>query len=161
MTNTAPETGVCFGKPVTIRFGMFAVMLGTTTGGSIAYAAPCGFTSKSLQLTKALNEVTIPDCDDPDAVAWIGRDAASLSAQISGEGVLAQEAVDTWLEAQSSVDSVPIKIVLTFPAKVITWTGLAHVSDLTVTGELGQRVTMNVTIQSDGELVRVSVPTGS
>ncbi|NTI48504.1 hypothetical protein G6L94_09290 [Agrobacterium rhizogenes] len=148
-------------KPVTIRFGMFAVMLGTTSGGTTTYAAPCGFTSKSLQLTKELNEVTIPDCDDPDAVAWVGRDAASLSAQVSGEGVLAEESIDVWLDAQNSVDSVPIKIVLTFPAKVITWTGLAHVSDLTVTGELGQRVTMNVTIQSDGELVRVSTPTGS
>lgn len=147
-------------KPVTIRFGMFAVMLGNVATPGV-YAAPCGFTSKSLQLTKELNEVTIPDCDDPDAVAWIGRDAASLSAQVSGEGVLAQEAVDTWLAAQESIDSIPIKIVLSFPAKTVTWTGLAHVSDLTITGDLGQRVTMNVTIQSDGELVRVSAPVGS
>ena len=148
-------------KPTTARFGMFAVQLGVDTGGTIAYTAPCGFTSKSLQLSKDLNDVQIPDCDNPDEVAWLGRDAVSLSAQVSGEGVLAAESVDTWLEASENIESVPVKIILTFPAKVITWTGKMHVSELTIGAELGGRVTLNVTMNSDGELVRVSTPVGS
>ena len=144
-------------KPTTARFGKFSVKLGNDAL-PIVYAAPCGFTSKSLTLTKELQEVNIPDCDDPDAVAWVGRDASSLSASVSGEGVLASEAVDTWLEAFEAVESTPVKIELEFPAKTITWTGNMHVSTLTVGAEQGGRVTISVELQSDGELVRVTAP---
>jgi hypothetical protein len=140
-------------QPSTARFGKFRILLGSGTG-PITYAAPCGFTSKSLTLAKDLTDVTIPDCDDPDAVSWIGRDASTLSASVSGEGVLAAESVETWLDAWESVDSVPVKIEIEFPAKTITWTGLMHVSSLNPSTEQGGRVTMSVELQSDGELVR-------
>lgn len=144
-------------RPTTARFGKFSVKLGNDATPTV-YTAPCGFTSKSLTLTKELQEVNIPDCDDPDAVAWVGRDASSLSASVSGEGVLASEAVDTWLDAQESVDSVPVKVELEFPAKSIAWTGNMHVANLTLGAEQGGRVTISAELQSDGELVRVSTP---
>ncbi|MBY3333746.1 phage tail tube protein [Rhizobium ruizarguesonis] len=140
-------------QPSTARFGKFRIMLGNSAD-PIVYAAPCGFTSKSLTLTKDLTDVTLPDCDDPDAVAWVGRDASTLSASVSGEGVLASESVETWLDAWENVESVPVKIEIEFPAKTITWTGLMHVSSLNPSTEQGGRVTMSVEMQSDGELVR-------
>ncbi|MCK1503863.1 phage tail tube protein [Bradyrhizobium sp. 18] len=141
-------------KPTTARFGKFRVFLGD--GGSpIVYTSPCGFTSKSLTLTKNLSEVNIPDCDDPDAVAWVGRDATSLSAAVSGEGVLASESVETWLDAWENEESIPVKIEVEFAAKTITWTGLMHVATFTTGAQQGGRATANVEMQSDGELVRV------
>lgn len=140
-------------KPTTARFGKFRVLLGDS-GSPIVYASPCGFTSKSLTLTKNLTEVNLPDCDDPDAVAWVGRDASSLSASVSGDGVLASESVEAWLDAWESVDSIPVKIEVEFPAKTITWTGLMHVATFTAGAEQGGRVTAQVEMQSDGELVR-------
>ena len=144
-------------QPTTAKFGKFRVLLGD--GASpIVYAAPCGFTSKSLTLTKDLTDVNLPDCDDPDAVAWVGRDAASLSASVSGEGVLASESVETWLDAWESSDSIPVKIEVEFPAKTITWTGFMHIATFTAGAEQGGRVTANVEMQSDGELVRAVTP---
>ncbi|MBX4992895.1 hypothetical protein ABID08_002068 [Rhizobium binae] len=140
-------------QPSTARFGKFRILLGNNAE-PIVYTAPCGFTSKSLTLTKDLTDVTLPDCDDPDAVAWVGRDASTLSASVSGEGVLASESVETWLDAWENVASVPVKIEIEFPAKTITWTGLMHVSSLNPSTEQGGRVTMSVEMQSDGELVR-------
>lgn len=140
-------------QPSTARFGKFRIMLGNSAD-PIVYTAPCGFTSKSLTLTKDLTDVTLPDCADPDAVAWVGRDASTLSASVSGEGVLASESVETWLDAWENVESVPVKIEIEFPAKTITWTGLMHVSSLNPSTEQGGRVTMSVEMQSDGELVR-------
>lgn len=140
-------------QPTTARFGKFKVMLGDDAS-PIVYTAPCGFTSKSLTLTKNLTEINLPDCDDPDAVAWVGRDAESLSASISGEGVLAAQSVDTWLEAWESVDSVPARIEIEFPAKTIVWEGLMHVATFTASAEQGGRVTASIEMQSDGELVR-------
>lgn len=140
-------------QPSTARFGKFRILLGNEAE-PIVYTAPCGFTSKSLTLTKDLTDVTIPDCDDPDAVSWIGRDASTLSASVSGEGVLAAESVETWLDAWENVNAVPVKIEIEFPAKTITWTGLMHVASLNPSTEQGGRVTMTVEMQSDGELVR-------
>lgn len=140
-------------KPTTAKFGKFRVLLGNDAS-PIVYAAPCGFTSKSLTLTKNLTEINLPDCDDPDAVAWVGRDAASLSASVSGEGVLASESVETWLEAWENDDPVPVKIEIEFPAKTITWTGFMHIATFTTGAEQGGRATASIEMQSDGELVR-------
>lgn len=144
-------------QATTIKGGKIKVLLGNSAS-PIVYAAPCGFTQRSITLNKGLEEINIPRCDDPDAVDWVGRDATSLSMTISGEGVLAAESVDTWLEAFDSIDSVPVKVEWEFPAKTITWTGLMHIESMEVGANNGQRATNNVTLQSDGEMVRVSTP---
>lgn len=141
-------------RATTIKGGKVRVLL--DLAGTGTYVATCGFTSRSISLNKGLEEVRIPDCDDPDKIDWLGRDASSLSMAISGEGVLAAESVDTWLDAVESVDSVQCKVEWEFPAKTITWTGLVHVETFEVTGENGRRVTSTVSIQSDLEMVRTS-----
>ncbi|WP_043623578.1 phage tail tube protein [Ensifer sp. ZNC0028] len=144
-------------KPTTARFGAFAVMLGTLVAAPV-YSAPCGFTSKSLALTKDLTEVVIPDCDAPDAASWVGRDVTSLSASVNGEGVLAAESVKTWLDAYNRTEPTPVKIVLTLKTETITWTGVMHVANLTIDAEQGGRVNLNVELSSDGELVQTITP---
>lgn len=140
-----------------IKGGQVAVMLGDSAS-PIVYTAPCGFTQRSISLNKGLEEINIPDCENPDLVDWVGRDATSLSMSVSGEGVLASESVETWLDAWEDVDSVPAKIVWTFPAKVITWTGYMHVESIETTAPNGRTVTANISMQSDGEMTRVVTP---
>ncbi|RUM99035.1 hypothetical protein EET67_05195 [Pseudaminobacter arsenicus] len=145
-------------QATTIKGGKIRVML--SDGGSPAvYAAPCGLTQRSLTLSKNLNEVTIPDCLDPDKVDWVGRDAASLSMSISGEGVLASESIEAWLDAGESIDSVDVKIEIEFPATTYTYTGKMQVESLEVGANNGERATISVSMQSDGEMVRTSAPT--
>lgn len=139
-------------QPTTIKGGKVLVKLGS--GSPLTYEAPCGFTQRSLTLTKNLEEVNIPDCDDPDQVDWVGRDATSLSMSVSGEGVLAAESVETWLAAWEDVESVPVQIDIVFPANTITWVGYMHVESIEVGANNGQRVTANISMQSDGEMVR-------
>lgn len=141
----------------TIRGGKVRILLeDATTPGT--YVAPCGFTSKSVTFTKGLEEVQVPDCADPDKVDWIGRDAVSLSIGVSGEGVLAVESGETWLDAWESVESVGAKIEIEFPAKTLTYTGKMHVESLELGAPNGRRVTNNVSMQSDGEMVRTETP---
>jgi len=144
-------------QATTIKGGKFRVLIGNDAT-PIVYAAPCGFTQRSITLNKGLEEINVPDCEDPDKVDWVGRDATSLSMTVSGEGVLAAESVDTWLDAFESIDSVPVKVEWEFPAKTITWTGLMHIESLEAGAQNGQRATLNVTMQSDGEMVRVTTP---
>lgn len=146
-------------KPTTVRFGRFLVKIAAIATPTV-FVAPCGFTSKSLVLSKNLEEINIPDCDNPDDPAWIGRDVSSLTASVSGDGVLAEESVQMWLTAYNSTLPVPVEIelVLSGTASVI-WTGSMHLSNLTVGGEQGGRVTISVEMQSDGELTGVFNPT--
>lgn len=143
-------------KPVTTKGGLLRILLGNSAT-PIVYTAPCGLTSKSLTISKGMEEVNIPDCDDPTAIDWVGRDATSLSMAVSGEGVLAQNAVETWLDAAESPDSVPVKIEMEFPTTTWTWTGYMHVESAELgAGSNTGRVTINISMQSDGEMVRTS-----
>lgn len=139
--------------PVTAKFGKFRILLGDDAD-PIVYTAPCGFTSKSMTLTKSLSEVSIPDCDDPDAPIVLGRDVESISTSVSGEGVLAASSVVTWLEAYENTESIPVKVEIEFSTGIVTWTGLMHIESLELGAEQGGRVTINVSMQSDGALVR-------
>lgn len=138
--------------PVTARFGKFRVLLGNDAD-PIVYTAPCGFTSKSLTLGKSLSEVSIPDCDDPDKPIATGRDVESTTASVSGEGVLAASALPTWIAAYKSTEAVPVKVEIEFSTGTLTFTGLMHLETLEIGAEQGGRVTISVSLQSDGELV--------
>jgi len=147
-------------QATTIKGGKIKVLIGNSAT-PIVYTSPCGFTQRSITLNKGLEEANIPDCEDPDKVDWVGRDATSLSMSVSGEGVLASESVETWLDAFESIDSVPVKVEWEFPAKTITWTGFMHIESMEVGANNGQRATNNVSLQSDGEMVRVNTLAGS
>lgn len=146
-------------QPTTTKGGRFRVLLGNDAS-PIVYTAPCGFNSKSMTLTKGLEEISLGDCADPDKVPWLGRDATSLSMTISGEGVLAEESVETWVDAWENTDSVPAKVEIEFAGgKTITWTGFMHVGTLTMGHPTAQgRVTNNVEMSSDGEMARTVTP---
>lgn len=143
--------------PVTIKGGKVRVLLESPVSPGI-YEAPCGFTQRSVTLNKQLADFQLPDCDDPDKVDWLGRDATSLSMTVSGEGVAAEESVEVWWDAFENVDSIGVKVEMEFPSKLATWTGRMHIESLEQAAPNGQRVTMNVTMQSDGEMVRVMTP---
>lgn len=143
-------------QATTIRGGKVRILLGSGEN-PIIYSAPCGFTNRSITFTKGLEEANVPDCDDPDKIDWIGRDATSLSITVSGEGVLAYESVDTWDNALVNLTSVPAIIEIEWPTKVVTWTGDFFIESLEVGATNGTRTTLNVTMQSDGEFVRGQV----
>lgn len=144
-------------QATTIKSGKIRILLGNDASPTV-YSAPCGFTQRSISISKGLEEINVPDCNDPDKVDWVGRDATSLSMSVSGEGVLAAESVETWLDAVDSLDSVPVKIEWEFPAKTITWTGSMHLESIEAGATNGQRATLNVSMQSDGAMVRVVTP---
>jgi predicted secreted protein len=142
--------------PTTTRGGKVRVLLDLDENAT--YTAPCGFNSKSVTLSKGLEEILLSDCESPDDVPWIGRDAVSLSMSVSGEGVLAKESKETWLTAFHQTESVPAKVEIEWSdGDIDTWTGNMHVESLEIGAQNGRRVTLNASLQSDGEMVRTVV----
>ena len=72
--------------------------------------------------------------------------------------MLAEESVETWVDAFDSVDSIPVKVELEFPLKTYTWTGYMHLESLESGVANAGRATLNVSMQSDGEMVRTVTP---
>lgn len=136
-----------------IKGGSVRVYLGNDANPTV-YTAPCGFTSRSITINKALSEEKLPDCDDPDKVPWTGRGATSKALEISGEGVLAQQSMQTWLDALDSTDSVPVKIEITFPKYTVTWEGKMQVDSLQITAPNGEIVKASISMKNDGEMVQ-------
>jgi predicted secreted protein len=131
----------------TLKFSQFLIKLGNGMSPEV-FAAPCGLNSRGFSRTASTSDTNVPDCADPDAPSWLERDVVSLSGQMSGSGVVADEDFDTWNDWFESGVSKHIQITLGSR----TWTGSAILSKLDITGQRGQRVQFSVSIDSDGEI---------
>lgn len=140
-------------QATTIKFGRMIVKLGDGSASPETFTAPCGLTTQALNRSKTLNETNVPDCDDPDAVTWVGREVQSLSWGISGSGVLAGESIAQWEDFLADTDSRSVEVTIIFPLATYTYTGRAHLETFNISGELGQKVQVEVSMQGDGELV--------
>jgi len=140
-------------QATTLSFSAFKVMLETDTPGT--FAAPCGLTSRSISFSKETNDTTSIDCEDEDAPAWVDRDVVSLSATISGEGVMARESIDLWRDAFTTTDTVNARIEVAGEAAQGGgyWSGKFHLTSFEPGAERGQRVSVSVEMQSSGPVV--------
>lgn len=138
-------------KATTLKFSQFLILIGD--GGSPqGFGDPCGLTSRGFNRTAEMNDTNTPDCDDPDAPSWLERDVVSLAGEMTGSGVVAEESIDTWDEWFESGESRDVRIEL----NTRVWEGRAKLSQFNITGERGQRVNVEVTIVSDGPIIRTS-----
>lgn len=145
-------------KPKTFRPGRFLIMLGDGATPE-QFRAPCGFSSKSFTWNRGLSEVNIPDCVDPDQPDWTGRDVQSMSCSLSGEGLLTVEALPTWLGVLNSIESVNVQVELTYPdVGVLLMSGAMQLESFEIGAQQGQRVSANVSMQSDGEMTSSWTP---
>ena len=79
-----------------IRFGKQALLLGNGATPTEVFSAPCGFEQLTMTVNVATNDTNIPDCDDPDLVAWLETETVSKQMRLSGSGLLDQSALTTW-----------------------------------------------------------------
>lgn len=133
-------------QATTLKFSQFLVQLGNGAVPEV-FASPCGLNSRSFNRTAATNDTNVPDCDNPDAPSWLERDIVSLSAAISGAGVVADEDFDTWNTWFEDGSTKNVKITL----GTRVWIGPYKLTKLNVTGNRGSRTTFDASLDSDGE----------
>lgn len=142
-------------KPTTLPYSKMIVYVGD--GGSPEnFDDPCGLTTKGLDFTGAAGEAVVPDCDDPDAPAWIERAMRSLSGKITGTGILAVESFIVWRDWCLSGLPKHCRVQL-------VGTGLGYYSgsflltSFSIKATHGEKVTIDVGMDSDGQIIFTSV----
>lgn len=147
-------------QPTVLSFGKGLIYFGDSASPEV-FAKICGFNSIQLQIQKDTNDVTIPDCDDPDAPAWKTTDVLNLAWSSEFQGVMVKEAEALLWAAINRAESTNIRIRLVgFGAGSGTpdleFSGAAHIAG-TISGERGNKYQISVTATGDGALTRTMV----
>lgn len=127
--------------PTTKTFSNFIVEVEFATG---VWSAPCGFNSKSSNMSLSTSSASVPSCNNPEAAAWDVKGGDSLSGQIQGAGVMAAEDSTKWEKWFDT--GGPKNIRKRYP-------GLGYRMGPGLLTNLGE----SVALKSDGNLVQRSV----
>jgi predicted secreted protein len=144
-------------KPTTLPFSKLLILIGDGATPTEAFEAPCGLTTKNFELSANSNEVQVPDCDDPDAPAWIERVVATLQGTVTGNGVMAVESFPVWQDWALSGQPKNARIQLDEPAMGY-YSGSFILSSFALNAELGDKVQIDITLDSDGQIIWTAVP---
>lgn len=136
-------------KPTTLAGAKVLIMIGDGAGPEV-FTAPCGLSTRGINFSKETNDVTVPDCDDPDAAAWVDRLTTSFSSTISGSGLLAKEAVSTWRAFFESSLPKNCRVKLDGGSGWGYWSGAYLLTTFNVGGDRGELATVEIELISTG-----------
>jgi predicted secreted protein len=143
-------------KPTTLPFSKLLILIGDGASPE-TFAAPCGLTSKSFDLSATSNGIEVPDCDDPDAPAWTERVVKALSGTVSGSGILAAESFPIWQDWALGGQTKNARVQLD-NAGLGYYSGAFILSKFSLKASLGDKVQVDVTLESDGQITFTTVP---
>lgn len=112
------------------------------------FVHPCLInTTRGIQWTSTGNDEEIPDCDDPDAMAWTKHTKTGASGTISGAGKLNVDDVEIFWDWFDSDIGKNVKIDV---GNTGVWDGVWKLTDFNITGDRGSVAEATVTMKSHG-----------
>lgn len=117
--------------------------------------------ARSFQLQCQTNDTAVPDCDDPDLMAWIESEKVSLNATVSGAGVTNVGDVPFFYAYAASPDPRNCRIVIDAGSGVNGngyFAGAFLCDGFTVSGDRGNKSDISITLKSTGVVSWVDVP---
>lgn len=133
-------------KPTVIAGTKLLILVGDGASPEV-FSQPCGLTNTTFSLTSATGSTVVPFCDDPEAAAWDTKEVTSLSAQVTGTGVMAVESFDTWNNWFLSGEAKNAHIKLD-NASLGSYEGPWVLASFKLTGTRGQKVTVDITLDN-------------
>jgi hypothetical protein len=136
----------------TVRGTKILVMIGDGEV-SESFAHNCSINgARSLQLSAQTNDTNVPDCDDPDLMAWVEREKVSLSGTIQGAGVTNTPDVEFFFDFLKDPDPRNVRVAIDVPGADGGgyFAGAWLCSDFTVNGDRGSKSDISITMQSTG-----------
>lgn len=111
---------------------------------------------RGISFTAETNDVALPDCTDLELVDWIAREKVSLSAGITGGGMVHKADVPKFYEFLTDLDSRNCRITIPGTGGTV-FAGKFHLSAFEVTGGRNERATCSITLASDGPVTATPV----
>ena len=110
--------------------------------------------ARSFQLSSQTNDFVVPDCDDPDLLAWIEREKVSVGGTINGAGILNSEDLPFFEEYARSADPKNCMVTVDVPGTDGGghWDGAFLLTDFQINGDRGSKIEVTLTMQSTGVL---------
>lgn len=135
------------------------IMVGDGATPTEAFAHPCLINSqRSIQFTAETAETNVPDCDDPEAIAWIEREKRALSAQISGEGSLHTPDAEIYFDWVKDEDPKNVRAKMNGVTGANGggyMAGAFHLTAFELSGTRGEKVNCSITLLSSGAVTWV------
>lgn len=143
-----------------IPFQDFAVYIGDGQSPTEGFTKVCGLRTRGFSRTSETSQSGLLDCADESLPMATATNVVSKNSELTGSGVA--EADDFLLldDAYESGASTNFRIGSPDPSKFY-WQGAFLVTTLTATADKtseGGRVTFDLTLTSDGDVVRTDVP---
>lgn len=110
--------------------------------------------ARGISFSSTTNDFVLPDCDNPDQLAWVVREKDGLTATINGAGLLNTPDVQTFFDWFKSADSRNVKVVVDVPAADggVIFSGAFHLTEFEVSGDRGAKIEASLTLVSDGPI---------
>jgi hypothetical protein len=135
-------------QPDTLRATQLYIKIGNGASPEV-FLHPCIInTNRGIQFQSSGQDIAIPDCDDPEALAWTDHEKMELSATITAAGILDLDSIDTWDAWFRSPDAKNIQVWLGTRGH---WTGAYKLTDWNATGSgRGAKAEATFTMKSHG-----------
>jgi hypothetical protein len=124
-------------QPTTRRWTKLTIWPGDGASPEDFTSQVCGLTSKGFTLAGETTDTVVPDCDDPDLPAWVERTTRSLSATLSGSGVMAEETLAFWRTWALSGEEKNVRVALDLAGTDGYFAGAFVLTSFELTGEEG------------------------
>lgn len=144
-------------KPTTALGTKLHILIGDTSVPPV-YTAFCGLTARGINFQTNTNDFFVPDCDTPDDPAWREIAKAGRFVSITGSGILdTKNALNRMQAAYDNANSIPVRVELAIPSGDGGgyWQGDFLFTNMQITGNDGELVTADITMESDGPVTWV------
>lgn len=111
---------------------------------------------RGISITSEMNDVAIPDCQDLELVDWLAREKVSLSAEITGSGMVDKADVSKFFAFLTDVDSRTCRLTIPGTGGTV-FAGKFHLGSFSITGARNERATCDITLSSDGPVTATPV----
>lgn len=108
--------------------------------------------ARGITFSATTNDFAVPDCTDPDMIAWLVREKTDLSANVTGAGILNTPDVEDMFDYLADENSRNCQIVVDVPSADggVIFEGAFHLTEFSITGDRGAKMESSVTLVSDG-----------
>ena len=142
-----------------VKFGDQQLLVENPSGSGV-FGAPCGITGLTRQVQANTNDVSLPPCNDPYAVIWLGVDVTSKRMTLTFQGTLADVALGVWDDwSMSTGSSRRIRWYRNLSGSNRGyWEGQGVLTDYQEQSSERGRYTVSGTIVFDGQPAWVDIP---